>query len=275
MTAPLIASLGPLGDVGHWESSSEGSFATDLREAAADADVIVIGAGDGTINLSINALGDRVEDLVFGVVPLGTGNDLARTLGLSKDPQEAAGQIASGRPRSIDLARVEGDGEARLFINACMGGFSVDVDRAISEETKARLGPASFWVGGLKAATDMTRYVVEVDGTRIEDVVAVGVGNGRTVGGGIEMWPEADPSDGELDWCAVSAASVLDGLKIAASIKKGTHEGSDQALTGRASVLRVEAEPAIEFNVDGEVVGLTSPATFGVVGKARFLVPHG
>jgi diacylglycerol kinase (ATP) len=174
------------------------------------------------------------------------------------DPREAAEVIRTGTTRSIDVGVAEGPGVRRLFVNACMGGFPVEVNEAIDEDTKKRLGPFAFWWGAAKTVADLPRTEVEVNGTHVDDCVAVGVGNGRTCGGGMEVWPAADPSDGFLEAAALSASSIVEAIKLGAEVKRGEHAGT----IARGKSIQILSDPPIEINVDGELVGLMTPARF-------------
>ena len=246
-----------------WFTPGEG----DLLAAAADVDVVVIAGGDGSLNHAVNDLADRLDELRFGLIPAGTGNDFARSAGVSDDPREAAQVVAAGVARELDVCRATGGGVTRLFVNACMGGFPVQVDEAIDEDTKERLGPLAFWVGGAKAAASIRRSKVTIDGIELPDCVAAGVGNGRTAGGGIPVWPDADPSDGVLEGCALAAPNVAAAVKLLLKVRAGEHGGLDEVRTTRGPRIAIDADPPIELNVDGELVGLTTPATFEIAGR--------
>lgn len=271
--ADVERALGRREAVTRLEPRSADTVAEEVSEGAEGHGLVVVAGGDGTFNGAVNALVDRRDDLVFALVPMGTGNDLVRTLGVPQDPVEAAASIAEGRRGSVDLAKAAGPGVERYFVNACMGGFPVAVNRAIDEDTKAKLGPVAFLWGGFKAAGDLERSTVTIDGYEVPDCVAVGVGNGRTCGGGIEVWPEADPDDGELEVHALPAENALAALKLGAKVRAGKHEELEDLFARRAKRIRVEATPGIEFNVDGELVDLRSPATFEIVGKLWMLLP--
>lgn len=238
----------------------------DLAEAASDAEVVVVAGGDGSLNHAVNALSSRLDEVRFGLVPVGTGNDFARTAGIPGDPGEAARLVAGGVARELDVGRAAGGGVTRLFVNACMGGFPVQVDEAIDEKTKERLGPLAFWVGGAKAAAGIERSRVTLDGIELPDCVAAGVGNGRTCGGGIPVWPDADPSDGTLDACALAAPNVAAAVKLLLKVRSGDHAGLDEVRTTRGPRVEIDASPPMELNVDGELIGLTTPAVFEVHG---------
>jgi diacylglycerol kinase (ATP) len=249
------------------------SFASELRRAAQGAAVVVSAGGDGTMNATLNALYEVASDVRLGLIPMGTGNDLARTLNLSDDPVETASELRRGRVRKLDVGKASGPGVERLFINACMGGFPVDANEAIDENTKKRFGPLAFWLGGAKALKELTRSRLSVNGTTVDDCVAAGVGNGRTCGGGMPVWPSAEPDDGRLNGCALAAANIAQALALAAKLKLATHEELSSVVTEAAPMIEIQADPDIEFNVDGELIGLRSPAQFEVVGTVSFVVP--
>jgi diacylglycerol kinase (ATP) len=271
--AAITDALDPLGSI-VVAMPAESSFADEIRRGARGADVVVVGGGDGTLNSVLNALGDRLSEFTMGLIPMGTGNDLARTLELPDEPVAAAAALVGGEARDLDVGSASGADVSRLFLNACMGGFPVQVDEATDDRTKKRLGPLAFWIGGAKAVADLTPATVTVNGHRLEGCVAAGVGNGRTCGGGVEVWPSARPDDGALDACAIAVRNPAQGALLAARVRSGSHEDQDGVLTDRAESIVIESDPPIGFNVDGELVGLTSPATFEIAGRVRFLVPR-
>jgi diacylglycerol kinase (ATP) len=249
------------------------SFRAEVTAAARGAERIIVAGGDGTFNSAVNAFDYRFDSIRWGLIPSGTGNDLARTLGLPADPMEAFEVAIGDHVRRVDVAQARGPGVNRLFVNACMGGFPVEVDEAATEQMKERFGPFAFWVAGAKAATRFDRTTVTVDGRALEDCVAVGVGNGRTAGGGIEVWPEADPSDGLLDACALAIPRVTSAAKLIPRLMRGTHEGIDEVSTARGRCIEIDSDPPIELNVDGDLVGMKTPVTFEVCGTLPIAVP--
>jgi diacylglycerol kinase (ATP) len=266
-----LSSLGPVDRV---QPQGADSFGDEIRQVLGDEEGLIVSAGgDGTMNCTVNGFAGDFESRTFALVPMGTGNDLARTLGLDSDPVAAAQQVVDGTETFLDVGRASGASVDQLFVNACMGGFPVKVNQAIDGDVKAHLGPLAFWVGGTKAATDLTRWTVHVDGEEYSDVVAAGVGNGMTAGGGVTVWPDADPTDGVLDLCVLPAEGVADALKLAATVKRGAHQSIDNVTMRRARRFEIEAEPAIEFNCDGELIDLFSPVTFELVDRLRMRVP--
>ena len=270
--AAVTEDLRRLGSVDLLQPSSRDAFDDEVSEAARDHELIVVAGGDGTLNCAVNALEDQLDRVRFGLIPMGTGNDLARTLGIPSDPQEAARSVVSGSLRTLDVGLAEGGSMRRLFVNACIGGFPIRVNEEIDEDTKRRFGAAAFWLGGAKAAADLERTTVTMNGAVIEDCLAVGVGNGRTAGGGIEVWPEAVPDDGLLEATALPASGHVAAAKLALKVRSGDHLEIDEVRRDRAARVEIASDPPIEINVDGELLGLKTPATFSILTTARFLV---
>jgi diacylglycerol kinase (ATP) len=269
----VITALETGGRVDVVAPESRVSFDDEVRRAAQSASVVVSAGGDGTMNATLNALGEMLSDVTLALVPMGTGNDFARTLDIADNPVEVATGLRDGVRRRIDVAKASGPGVERLFINACMGGFPVQVNEAIDENTKKRFGPLAFWLGGARALKELTRSRLMVNGTPAEDCVAAGVGNGRTCGGGMEVWPSARPDDGLLDACALGAPNIAAATALAAKLKLATHEAMAGVVTATGRKIEIGAEPEIEFNVDGELIGLRSPATFEIVDSVTVAVP--
>jgi diacylglycerol kinase family enzyme len=259
--------LGALGEVAVCEPDSLEVFDQQVNKATRTAEMVVVAGGDGTMNCVVNALEGRLEELVLALVPMGTGNDLARTLQLPFDPVDAARKVVEGTVRSIDYGRASGRDVRRLFTNACIGGFPVAANEAITADTKRRLGPAAFWLGGARAAVDLERSLVRLNAVEVRDCLAAGVGNGRTCGGGVTVWPSAAPDDGVLNGCALGAPNHAAALKLGARVRTGSHEELEGVATEVGKEIRIDADPPIEINVDGDLVGLTTPATFAIAGR--------
>jgi diacylglycerol kinase family enzyme len=119
----------------------------------------------------------------------------------------------------------------------------------------------------------MDRFDARIDGHPVEGCLAVGVGNGRSVGGGILLFPRADPADARLEACAVAASGTVDTAKLGLAVRKGEHLELDGVYATSAERVRIETDPVIELNVDGDLVGLRTPVEFRRAGVATFLAP--
>lgn len=269
----ILAILRGEGPAIHVAPRSLDDFDAEVCAAAEDADLVIVAGGDGTLNCAINALSERLGDLVFGLIPMGTGNDLARTLELPSDAAEALGVALKGEERTLDVCLASGAGVERLFVNASIGGYPVQVSEGVDDRLKRMIGSPAYAIAALKEIPKLERFTATVNGVRTVDCVAVGVGNGKTCGGGTRVWPDADPSDGALDVCALSASGLGALLKVGATVSSGSHVGDEHSFTSRGNKVTIDAEPSIELNVDGELLGMKTPVDFSVVATTRIKAP--
>lgn len=248
-----------------------------VHQVAADGcDLVVVGGGDGTLSTAVGHLVRHHATL--GVLPLGTANDLARTLQIPTDLHAACEVIAAGKLVDIDLGLV-GD---RHFVNVASVGLSIAVARVMTRRLKQRLGPFAYPVATLRtyrAYQPFTAWLEFPDADhaalRLDDLLQVAVGNGRFYGGGNAVSPTAGIDDHGLDVYAIRMGRLRDYVSIARSLRDGSFVEHDNVthLTTRKVLLRTDPDQPI--NVDGEVVTST-PQTLGVHGNAlNVLVPHG
>ncbi|HSP18493.1 MAG TPA: lipid kinase [Myxococcaceae bacterium] len=238
--------------------------------------LVVVGGGDGTLH----ALAPRVAEAgaTLGILPLGTGNDFARSLGLPLDVRQACLVVAGGRTASVDLGLVN----ERPFLNAVTVGITTELTRRLTAPSKRLLGPAAYPLAALRAAWRLRRFEVEVvvDGVhRTMPAVQVVVGNARYQGGGRLIDPEASATDRRLHGYVVLArhASRLANLFDLAGVGQGTRSGehvrhaSVWAFDGER--VQISTHPARSLGADGELVGKT-PAELSVLpGRLRVRVP--
>src|ERR687893_2373783 len=179
----------------------------DAAEAALDwrTGLLIVAGGDGTINDAVNGLGKAgfPEGVTLGILPAGTGNDLAATLCIPDDPDEAEDVIRQGRVRTLDVARVRSTGIGeRFFINVATGGLGAEISDANDEEFKSRWGKLSYLRASLEVARefDVRETALHLDGEeRRVRAVNIAIGNCRYAGGGWLAAPKANPEDGLLD----------------------------------------------------------------------------
>ena len=246
----------------------------DASEAAREwpEGLLIVAGGDGTINDAVNGLGKAgfPEGVTLGILPAGTGNDLAATLCIPDDPDEAEDVIRQGRVRTLDVARVRSQGiEERFFINVATGGLGAEISDANEGELKKRWGKLSYLRASFEVAKDFDVKELDLylDGElhRVRAVNIV-VGNCRFAGGGWLAAPRANPEDGLLDVVIIEKLGLADLLQLApASMARADYVGKEGVFSARAREIRVETQPpGLEFTVDGEVVG-DEPARFSVV----------
>jgi len=224
---------------------------------------IVVAGGDGSLHAVISALHRRHElaDRTLGLIPLGTGNDFARTLGIPLDPIEAAAALIRGRPRPLDLIVDELGG---VVVNSVHAGASAQASRR-GARWKERLGPygigiLGYPIGAALAALrpPFVRLRIEADGEVISDmdqhILMIAVGNGASVGGGTELTPDADPEDGMLDVMVSFATGPLERLAYAWKLRTGDHDERSDVIALRARQVTVSGEDFF-LAADGEISG--------------------
>jgi diacylglycerol kinase (ATP) len=256
--------VGDAADV--WTTTAPLQAAALARRAAQEGFATVIAAGgDGTLNEVVNGLMPAADGIVCGVLPLGTGNDFARTLGIPREPRAAWEVLERRQTRRIDVGAVEREGTGRWFINMALGGSIDQVHDRLTDEMKQRWGPLAYLRAGAEAIgallTDLAPHVASIEldsGERVErEVWSVAVANGRTVGGGIPIAPLADPGDGLLDCIVVGAVRGLEMAKLSATVLLGRHldepRSDEPVLYRRARRIEVRSRPDMPFTTDGEV----------------------
>lgn len=252
-------------------TSKRGSAGRAARAALKQGcDLIVAAGGDGTLNEVINGLGENAGNVRVGLIPLGTGNDFARTLGIPTDVDQCLELLRTSHTRAIDLVRVTSD-QVRYFVNVSAGGFSGLVNEKLTPEMKSSWGPLAYIRSAAAALPELRAYVTRIalddKETISESLYNVIVGNGRYVAGGIPVAPEALPDDGLLDLVLIPERPVADLAILAPQMLMGTHLSSASIIYRRAARITVSSKPGMWFNVDGELVG-NEPAMFEVLPRA-------
>ena len=228
---------------------------------AGEVDRVVVCGGDGTLNAAAPGLLDT--GLPLGVIPLGTANDLARTLGLPLDPDAAARVVASGRMRRIDLGEVNG----RPFFNVASIGFGVDLTRALSRDSKRRWGALGYAIAGLRALERLRPFTAEIvqDGTvHSSRTVHVAVGNGRHYGGGMTVSEHARIDDGRLDIYSLEVRSFWRLLLLLPALRSGRHHAWSEIRVLSGDEIEIRTRRPRSVNTDGEITTRT-PARFRVL----------
>jgi diacylglycerol kinase (ATP) len=233
-------------------------------------DYIVVAGGDGTLNEVVNGIARAKRRPRIGIVPLGTGNDFARTLGLPLSAEQNINILRAGKTRAVDIVRVKSN-RARYFINVSAGGFSGIVRDKMTPEIKHNWGPFAYIRGAAAALPKLHAYKTRVvldEGEEISTALYnVAIANGRFVASGLPIAPEADPGDGLLDVILIPKRSVGEMMLLAAEIILGKHFSNSAIIFRRARKVTLRSRPGMSFNVDGEFVGRT-PAVFQIVPHA-------
>ena len=269
-----------LGLQGETRFSERPGHLTELaREAAPDADLLVAVGGDGTVNEVVNGIAGL--DVELALIPRGTGGDFVRTFGIPRKLDRAVEVALRGRTRAIDLGRGRyrswaGEDEDSYFANIASAGMSGAIAKRTNETSKALGGKVSYaWATVAVFSRWRSGEVrVRVDGTeqagRMHDVI---VANGRYLGGGMKMVPEAEPDDGLLDVLLIGDLTKRDLLLTMPKTYRGKHLPHPKATLLRGTTVEIDAPEPLPVELDGEQPG-TTPVRFEIVPRAlRLRVP--
>jgi diacylglycerol kinase (ATP) len=252
----------------------ESPEATRLAAARAKQesyDLIVAAGGDGTIHAVVNGLAPDFGGARLAVLPLGTGNDLRRTLALPEDPLEALNLLDGGAVRLIDVFRVDTPSQSCFGVNTASGGFSGQMQEALTKEMKAAWGPLAYLRGAVAVLPDLTDYhtIMQLDDGPAERIAAINVivANGRYAAHGWNVASQANPEDGLLDVVVVHSGPFFDLTAVAAQLLGGDYLNSDHVTLRRARRVQIHSSPEMWFSIDGEPIG-EEPITFTVMPRA-------
>lgn len=252
-------------------------LALDEHLRATAGRTIVAAGGDGTLHVLVRHLWHRgaLGDTVLGLLPLGTGNDFARTVGIPLDPGAAADVVLSGSPRSLDLLVDESGAVAVNAVHCGVGELAV----RRAAPLKPVLGRLSYRVGAVWAGARAPGWQmrVEVDAEILvqERVLFVGIGNGTSIGGGAVLWPRARPDDGLADVVVATAGGPVSRLTAARALRGGEADEAGGVLVGRGREVRIAGEP-LPCIADGEMCGARPGRSWRVHPAAwRLMVPTG
>ena len=276
---PLLALLGGEADadVQWWETTPEDPGQGAAAEAlATDPDLLIVAGGDGTVRAVAEHLADTKAGVDLGIVLLGTGNLLARNLGIPISNVSAALERAvTGSARAVDVGWVEVELESGTERHGfvVMVGFGIDAHMIAEtdEDLKSKAGWLAYVesLGRALAASDVIPFhlTVDDDAGRDEDGHTLLIANCGSLQGGFTLLPDADPSDGELDYLLLSAEGLPEwvdtfktmmwdnGLKRLITKSDDTVE-TESLSQGRARRIDVRLPEPRAFEVDGEEIGV-------------------
>ena len=240
------------------ESQGPEDAATAIRDT--QADLVALGGGDGTISGCAKALLERGGP--FAVLPMGTANDLARSLGI-ESLEQAFSAILAGATSPIDLGQLGDD----YFFNVANLGLGVQVTEALTPEVKRRWGVLSYLKAFSEALTRRHQFKVrlDIDGRQFRfRSMQLAVGNGRFYGGGNVVDERATIKDGRLHLYSLKPQSVVELFSLAPFLRVGRHRASGRIFTESGRVVKIETSPSgMGVHADGEPVART-PVTIQV-----------
>lgn len=254
------------------------------RAREAGTSEVVSAGGDGTLNEVVNGLAPFADDTpdplpTVGLLPLGTGNDAARSLGVPLEPGEARSVLEQGTTRTVDVGHATGVRD-RYFLNSAIGGVGGLVERRLTDRLKRWLGRYSYVFAAVSALRRPTRHRVHLEWAEGEQSLAksalnVIIANGRFAGAGIPVAPGARVDDGRLDAVVIEAGPARRIPRLVVDVLRGRHLDRDDVEHVRVASVSVRARPPMWASLDGEVLGDDALRLTAVPDALRVFVPAG
>ncbi len=227
-------------------------------------DLVIVGGGDGTLNAAVDAL--VKTHLPLGILPLGTANDLARTLGIPNSLAKACEIIAKGEVRRIDLGWVN----EKHFFNVASLGLSVKITQRLTKQAKRRWGIFAYIITALQVIWESRPFSAQIHlhGKSVNvKTVQIAVGNGRYYGGGMTVVHDASIEDQRLDLYSLEIKHWWQIIPILPAMRRGRHINSKNVRAFHGEEIEVSTRKPRPINTDGEITTYT-PAKFRVIPQA-------
>ena len=256
-----------LGDKWEWRPTMKAGHARELAKQAASEGAAVVAAfgGDGTVGDV--ARGIYGSDSILGVLPVGTGNDYARNLGIPLDLPEATQTILTGMVRRVDVGILNGT----PFINNAGLGFDAQVMTTMNRSIRFTRGKPAFILATLKTLGGFKPFTLQIqcddEPMLTEKAMLVSILNGQMYGAGMKAAPYAEVDDGQMDIMIVRALPKPALLALFPKVISGNHLNHKAILMKKARKIEIQAIPPQPVNLDGDVTGLT-PVTIEVVPRS-------
>ena len=229
--------------------------AKKLAQHAADSGftrIIAVG-GDGTANEVVNGImrSSKNAEIIFGMIPQGTGNDFARIFGLSHDPKKAVQRLKQEKVIKLDLGKVE----EYYFLNSLGLGFDAVVAKNVNSLKKLK-GLSRYLVAIIQAMIRYKNYQATLkieNNSREIDFILFSVGNGQYCGNGFRLTPQAKPDDGLLDVGIVSGLTRRRLLRLLPGARRGKHLSQPEVEMLRVEKFTIQTEHHLPLYLDGEI----------------------
>ncbi|WP_433945484.1 diacylglycerol kinase [Paenibacillus sp. SN-8-1] len=238
-------------------TEGEGDATREAGEAVERGyDIIIAAGGDGTLNEVVNGMADRENLPPLGVFPLGTTNDFARAMGISKRWEEYCDLVIENKTRYIDIGRVNG----RHFVNIAGGGSLTELTYEVPSRLKTRIGQLAYYMKGIEkvASLSPTELVIKADGQpqMHGEFMLFLIANSNSVGGFEKLAPGAVIDDGLFDVIAVKKCNLGEFLRLLTLALRGEHFNDPHVVYFKTNRMEVTSPASlVQLNLDGELGG--------------------
>lgn len=246
------------------ESASESHLVSLIEDYDRDGGLVILAGGDGTISAALEALYTCQRTLA--ILPMGTANDLARSLGVPEDLLAAAQLIVDNRRERISLGQVN----KHYFINVAHVGLGVDVTRELTADSKKFFGVFAYLGAFLRVIKRNKSFKVHIktdDWQCSTKAIHLAIGNGRFYGGGNIVDERSTLLDGQLSLFVIKPQPWWKLLLLGPALRSGASHTSDRIVRKAAEKFTVQTSKPRELEADGELK-TTTPAEFAVIPKA-------
>ncbi|MGE7763412.1 diacylglycerol/lipid kinase family protein [Peribacillus sp. NPDC097895] len=255
------------------ETEGEGDATEFAKEACTERfDAVISMGGDGTVNEVVNGLGEQEHRPIFGIIPLGTVNDFARSLGIPLKPIEAIEIIKDRQTKESDIGKIND----HYFMNVLAVGSIAEATYNVSVDQKTRLGSMAYIIEGAKAIIKKNPFPLTVEhdqGRWLGEAHLLIATMTNSVGGFEQLAPEAKVNDGKLHTFIIKDLSLPLIVKIIPSLMRGEIKGHDEVEYIQTSKLHLSTSEELAVNIDGDE-GFLLPLQANVLHKhLRLFVP--
>lgn len=259
-----------------FETQSEiDAFTFSVRAVLQHADLVIAAGGDGTVNQVLNGMlqsGEEAAQLpALSILPVGSGNDFARTVGITLAPESLSNRLRSFSPKLMDVGSVTFQRDNReahsYFLNVCSAGMGPEVLSKM-QSGKKHLGSSMAYYKAILSTFGTYRckpVTINTPSWQWQGSLrSLAVGNGKYFGSGLCIAPDATPDDGEFGVFICGAVSVLDFIRYTSTLKGGRKITNSKIEYRSAQTLELTAELPCRIEADGELLGFL-PATVQVI----------
>ena len=252
--------------------SCQGEATLLAKEHAVNHDIVVAVGGDGTINEVLNGL--IGTDVIFGIIPTGTGNGIAREFGLPLRPKEACKTILNGHTKWIDVGNADG----RYFMGFAGTGFDAMIARFAGELRGPFRGIWVYFYAGFmvfhRYKPQLLRIKIGSESIEVRPLL-VAIANTKRYGGRALIAPDATTDDGLFDICIISSMNALSLIRHLPKLFNGKHVNTRHVKMYKGESVIIQADEPIPFHIDGESMDGYSSINLVIIPKAiRLFVPE-